>query len=460
MSWADLAFETDISILWDVATRAAAAEDYGRLVHGSAQAVAYPRSPEEVEHLLAVANRDGLRLTLRGQGHSTGGQSVPADSIVLDFSRLDHLGPLDEAARTITCGPGTRWRSVLAATARRGLVPHVLPQYLDLSVGGLLGMGGIGTTCHRYGPAVANVLELDVVTGEGRRMRCGFDRERDLLDATLANLGRCAAIVSATLPLRPVKSRLRVFFLLYDDVETWLADHRAMRDAGHFDHLEGFCSSSAQGTRRGLYGREPFMHWFYGIHAAIEYEPGREPDDAALLTGLRPYRVVHVEDDDPLGYAARFDGRRERALRTGADARMHPWLDALLPVHVLPGVLPRLLDGLPPTLGDGHRVILMAARDVPRFFAVPPGDEIACLSILPRGVSPSVAGNVIDVIRAVHDTIVQAGGKRYLPGWLGMMDAAAWRGHYGADYDAWLDAKRRFDPRGVFTSALWTELGL
>jgi cytokinin dehydrogenase len=252
---------------------------------------------------------------------------------------------------------------------------------------------------------------------------------------------------------------MRVFYLLYDDVETWLADQRAMIESGRFDYLEGFCSSSAQGTRHGLRGREPFYHWFYGVHAGIEYEPGEEPDDAAELEGLRPYRVVHVEDDDPIGFASLFDSRRERAQRAGADARVHPWLDALLPAGVLPELLPRLLDSLPPSLGDGHRVIFLSPRDLPRFFVVPPGDDITCFSILPRGVSPAVAGDTLDVVRATHEAIVRAGGKRYLPGWLGMMDAAAWRAHYGDRYDAWAEAKRHFDPRGVLTSALFQEIG-
>ena len=67
-------------------------------------------------------------------------------------------------------GAGATWRAVLGATLARGLTPPVLTNYLGLSVGGTLAVGGIGGTSSRYGMQTDNVLALDVVTGDGREL--------------------------------------------------------------------------------------------------------------------------------------------------------------------------------------------------------------------------------------------------------------------------------------------------
>ena len=63
---------------------------------------------------------------------------------------------------------GATWKSVLDATLTQGLTPPVLTNYLGLSVGGTIAVGGIGGSSSRYGMQTDNVLELDVVTGDGQ----------------------------------------------------------------------------------------------------------------------------------------------------------------------------------------------------------------------------------------------------------------------------------------------------
>ncbi len=44
----------------------------------------------------------------------------------------------------VTVEAGATWREVLAATLPHGLAPPVLPDYLDLTIGGTLAVGGVG----------------------------------------------------------------------------------------------------------------------------------------------------------------------------------------------------------------------------------------------------------------------------------------------------------------------------
>jgi cytokinin dehydrogenase len=452
----ELSSGTGVALHRDMASCAEASEDYGHLTRGAAAAVARPRTREEVEKLITFANNRQLRLTPRGVGHSQSGQSVaPAGGVSLDLSRMDRLEPVDVAGGTISCEPGARWREVVAAASPHGLVPPVLPLYLDLTVGGTISVGGVGPSVHRFGPLLANVTELEVVTGAGERARCNWTQERPLFDATLGNLGRCAVITRATLALRRIKPLVRTFYLLYDDVSTWLADQRLLSQSARCEYLDGFCTASIQGMRNTPVGRRPFAQWFYALHVGIEYEPGNVPEASTALEGLRPYRVVHVEDNETPRFPLRFDPRFETMHRTGAFQQAHPLFECLLPASVLGELLPKLLDALPLSIGDGHRVYRVAPRDLPRFFMVPDAPEYACFAVLPTGVPAPFLEDVLKAMRRVHAMCMEAGGKRYLAGWLAMIDAEGWRAHYGDRHEAWLAAKRQFDPRHVLQSALF-----
>jgi len=79
---------------------------------------------------------------------------------------------------------------VLAATLPRGRTPPVLPDYLDLSVGGTLVVGGVGSRTWRQGTVSDTVVELRVVTGRGEQVSCSPTRNPRLFDAVRAGLGQ------------------------------------------------------------------------------------------------------------------------------------------------------------------------------------------------------------------------------------------------------------------------------
>ena len=69
--------------------------------------------------------------------------------------------------------------------------------YLGLSVGGTLAVGGIGGSTSRYGMQTDNVLELDAVTGDGHELTCSAESNPHAFDAVRAGLGQCGIITRA-----------------------------------------------------------------------------------------------------------------------------------------------------------------------------------------------------------------------------------------------------------------------
>ncbi len=451
-----LAADQGIFVRRDPESRQHAGVDFGRIEHGDPWGVVTPRDTGELERVVAFAAARQLPLTPRGRGYSQSGQSLSPGGVTLDCTRLDRIEAVDVARKSVRCEAGTRWRELVAATLPRGLLPTVLPLNLDMSVGGLLSAGGIGSNSHRQGPAAAHVIELQVATASDGPVRCDPMTSTDLYQAVLAGLGRCGVLCQARLALRPAPQRVRTFHLLYAELAGWLADQRELVKPGRADHLEGFTWSSAKGTRSDHMGRRPFSHWLYGLQVGIEYQD-QPPEAEQALAGLDPWKVVHVQDDDVVTHLERYQPRFEGMRRSGAWNQLHPWLECLVPASRIAELLPELLDALPLSLGDGHRAVWVSRQGAPLFFAMPPANDVVCLAILPTGVAEPDRDVILQTFRQIDHSLRAAGGKRYPSGWLGRMNDDDWRQHHGDRHEAWVRAKKRFDPAGIFRSALFPE---
>jgi cytokinin dehydrogenase len=450
---AALAAATGASVRHDAATRAAFAEDFGHLTRAEPRAVVSPRTADEIVAIVELAARRKLPLCPRGRGYSQSGQSLSPEGLCLDLSRLDRIGPVDVSSRLVACEPGVRWRELVSATLREGLIPRVLPLSLDMSVAGLLSAGGIGTNSHRHGPVVSQLAELEVVTGDGKLSRCTATTNGDLFAAVLGGLGRFGVVARASLALRPVPARVKTFHLVYFDMGAWLADQERVVGDRRAEHLEALCWMGAKGFRR-VADSGARVQWLYGLQLGFEYDQVA-PDRAAALAGLSPAQVVHVDDETAADFATRYQPRFDGMHRSGAWQQVHPWLECLIPARRMATLLPTILGALPASLGDGHRIMWVDPTRRPPFFAVPvpPSDPIVCFAVLPAGVAAAEREEVLPALARVDRLLRDAGGKRYLSGWLGPTTEERWREHHGEAYPRWLELKRRFDPDGIFRSA-------
>lgn len=133
--------------------------------------VAFPRHADEVVAALAVAVEHGAALTSRGGGTSTAGNSV-GPGVVLDFSRhLNRVLDVNPTARTAVVEPGAVLDAITAAGAPHGLRFGPDPSSrARATIGGSIGNNACGSRALQYGRTADNVVELDVLTGSGRRL--------------------------------------------------------------------------------------------------------------------------------------------------------------------------------------------------------------------------------------------------------------------------------------------------
>ena len=97
-------------LYFDDAALQAAADDFGHVVHKRPVGLLRPGAAQDIAKLLQFANRQGLKVAMRGQGHSFFGQTQVEGGVVINSSSLN-------AVRIVKSGTGGRRRS---APARSG----------------------------------------------------------------------------------------------------------------------------------------------------------------------------------------------------------------------------------------------------------------------------------------------------------------------------------------------------
>ena len=116
------------------------------------------------------------------------------------------------------CRAGARWRDLVQRVYSKGYLPPVLTTHLSVTVGGTLSVAGLSIASHHYGAQTDNVIELEVVTGDGRLLHCSPELNSTLFDCARCGLGQFGAITEARIRLRRVLPRVRTYAVLYQDV--------------------------------------------------------------------------------------------------------------------------------------------------------------------------------------------------------------------------------------------------
>lgn len=443
----------DGTLRTDPAAIEAFSHDFGGMIASRPRAVLEPGSVGDVAAMVRFARKHGLEVSVNGQAgtddlresHSCFGQALVGEAgIAVDPRPLAAIFEIRPGVADV--GAGARWSEVFDAAAATGQTPPVLNDYMHLSVGGTLSIGGIGGRIQKFGAQVDNVLEIEVVTGRGERVTASRTRSAELFRAVLGGVGQCGLIVRAKLRLVPAPSQVLVFHLFYDDLDTYLADQKAVLADGRFDYQEG-----------QIVRRPDDRGWRYLMEVAAYVTPPAAPNPAALLGGLRDDRAAAVITTQTFReHAFRIDPQVEILKRIGRWTAPKPWLDCFVPASETRAIVGRLVDALAPDdIGTGVVLLYPLRTDqlgLP-LFRVPREPVAFSLSVLrfPPPGDPDVIAAMLADNRRLYDEVVRAGGTRYPNGAVPDFSRQDWRRHFGSHWGFLVSNKRRFDPDNVLT---------
>lgn len=427
-------FRFDGTLDTDPATRALYAQDFGNIVHEMPMAVLKPGSVHDIRRIVQLAGQLGFRVAARGPGHSLFGQTQIKGGVVVDMRCLAKVGV--PRGNTITAAAGASWSAVVDAALQQGLTPPVLPDYLPLSVGGTLSIGGVGFTTYQYGVQVDQVVELKIVTGDGALHTCSEFHNRDLFEVALAGQGQCGFITEATIRLVPAPTTVREFLLPYSGLEALMQDLTRLSDEARFDGFVSLLFPSKSGG------------WQYILDCFSYFKPPHSSDNANLLAGLN-YAAGYEQISDT--------SYRDHLYRLG-DIPWTGWqpnITQMIPASAGTAFIKEALPIITPASASESVTVESFAWKTSRFqrplFRAPEEEHIFGVAML----RASRDQNDVKRILSGNRTLLEKGralGGTFYPFTAAALSRHDWKLHYGPYWDKLVNAKYDYDPFAVIAS--------
>jgi len=160
------------------------------------------KNADDVVTAVSYARDYKLPVSIRGGGHNVAGHAVCDDGVMINLSLMRGV-QVDVEKRCARVEGGATWADVDAETQKFGLAtPGGLIS--DTGVAGLTLSGGIGWLRSAYGLCIDNMLSVEIVTADGRKLNASETENADLFWAIRGGGGNFGVITMFEFALHPV----------------------------------------------------------------------------------------------------------------------------------------------------------------------------------------------------------------------------------------------------------------
>jgi FAD/FMN-containing dehydrogenase len=184
---------------------------------------------------VTVARDNGVLVSVRGGGHNIAGSALCDDGLLIDLS----------AMKSVHINPDTR-RAYVEPGASLGDFDHEAQAFgLATSLGinsttGVAGLtlgGGFGWLTRKHGLTVDNLISVEIITADAKRVRASADENPDLFWAVRGGGGNFGIVTMFEFQLHPVGPEILAGLIVYpfEDAETVLNAYRRFVDNMHAD---------------------------------------------------------------------------------------------------------------------------------------------------------------------------------------------------------------------------------
>ena len=172
---------------------------WNRAVENQPALLAVCETSADVQAAVRAARRCNLPLSVRGGGHDWTGRALCSDGLVIDLTRMREV-VIDPRSRVAIVSGGVIAKDVAAAAGAHGLVA-ALGNCGAVGMAGLTMVGGYGPLNGLYGLAADNLLGAEVVLADGRCVTIGPDNEPELFWAIRGGGGNFGVVTSLRVQL-------------------------------------------------------------------------------------------------------------------------------------------------------------------------------------------------------------------------------------------------------------------
>jgi FAD/FMN-containing dehydrogenase len=181
---------------------------------------------DDVRHAISFARENGLEISIRGGGHNIAGSALCDNGVMIDFSTMRNVR-VDAENKRAYVEPGATLADLDEATLSHGLATPVGINSTTGIAGLTLG-GGFGWLTRKYGMTIDNLVSVDVVTADGKRLRASESENADLFWAIRGGGGNFAVVTQFEFKLHRVGPEILAGLIVFpfEQAKQVLAQYR------------------------------------------------------------------------------------------------------------------------------------------------------------------------------------------------------------------------------------------
>jgi len=157
---------------------------------------------DDVPPVIGSARENNLEISVRGAGHNIAGNALCENGITIDFSRMRKVR-VDAGKKRAYVEPGATLADLDLAVQAHGLATPVGINSTTGIAGLTLG-GGFGWLTRKYGMTIDNLISVDLITAEGKKLRVSETDNADLFWAVRGGGGNFGVVTQFEFRLFPV----------------------------------------------------------------------------------------------------------------------------------------------------------------------------------------------------------------------------------------------------------------
>ncbi|MFL5618591.1 MAG: FAD-dependent oxidoreductase [Gemmatimonadaceae bacterium] len=418
-------------------------------------------TPRTIEDIVNAVKATSGPVSIGGGRYSMGGQTATPDGTQLDMRQFHGVVAIDTAARTITVRSGTRWREVQEALDKAGLAVKIMQTYNSFTVGGALSVNAHG----RYigqGPLVRSVRDVTLVLADGSVVTASPTVQPELFYGAVGGYGALGVIAHVTLDVAqntrvrrddetlPVAQYLGYFRKNVRDDSTVVFHNADIYPPAYENvHVVSYRKTTLPVTipDRMLPADQHAWSHRTAYEMISDWPKGKWMREHLLDPVI--YRGNPVEWRN---YEASYDVSELEPTSRARDT--YVLQEYFVPVDSITLFMPRMRRIL-----QAHEVnavnvsIRHALPDPGTYLAWAPNEVFAYVLYYKQKTDPESRREVARWTRELIDAAIASGGRYYLP-----YQPVATRAQFAAAYPRSAElfaVKRRVDPTGKFTNALW-----
>ncbi len=189
---------------------------------------------------------------IHGSTNSTRTQVISNDYNYLDISDLNEVLSVDEEKLVAIAEPGVTMKKLVEATLKKGLMPKVVPEFPNITIGGAFQGAALESTSFKFGQVSDTISEIEVVTAGGETINASPKKNSDLFYGMSGSYGTLGLVTSLKIELIKAKDFVRIFLVPINTSEV-VSKIKEISENPFVDFLEAITFSPQESVI--IYGR-------------------------------------------------------------------------------------------------------------------------------------------------------------------------------------------------------------